>query len=115
MEVPVALVVFKSGYQPTPGLKKELQMHVRTTIGPIAVPETVYFVSKLPKTRSAKIMRRVVKAVVEGKPLGDVTTIEDETSVQEMKNAYGELQAEIGAVQYVLQRRIDMDCEVRWS
>ncbi len=69
--------------------------HVRTTIGPIAVPEAIYFVSKLPKTRSAKIMRRVVKAVAEGQPIGDVTTIEDETSVQEMKNAYGELQAEV--------------------
>jgi acetyl-CoA synthetase len=63
------------------------------------VPETIYFVSKLPKTRSAKIMRRVVRAVVEGKPIGDVTTLEDETSVEEMKNAYGELQAEISKSQ----------------
>lgn len=95
MQVPVAFVVLKPNYQPTPELRKELMTHVRNTIGPIAVPETIYFVSKLPKTRSAKIMRRVVKAVVEGMPLGDVTTIEDETSVSEMKNAYGELQAEI--------------------
>ncbi len=105
MEVPVAFVVLKSGYEPTPELKKELQMHVRNTIGPIAVPETVYFVSKLPKTRSAKIMRRVVRAVVEGKPLGDVTTIEDETSVQEMKNAYGELQAEIDASKAATEKK----------
>jgi len=95
MQVPVAFVVLKPNYAPTPGLKKELSNHVRTTIGPIAVPEAIYFVSKLPKTRSAKIMRRVVKAVAEGQPIGDVTTIEDETSVQEMKNAYGELQAEV--------------------
>jgi len=95
MEVPVAFVVLKSNYAPTPELRKELSNHVRTTIGPIAVPETIYFVSKLPKTRSAKIMRRVVKAVVEGKSIGDVTTLEDETSVEEMKNAFGELQAEI--------------------
>jgi acetyl-CoA synthetase len=95
MEVPVAFVVLKAGYNPTPELKKELSNHIRTTIGPIAVPETIYFVAKLPKTRSAKIMRRVVKAVVEGKPIGDVTTLEDETSVEEMKNAYGELQAEM--------------------
>jgi len=95
MEVPVAFVVLRPGFNPSPELKKELSNHVRTTIGPIAVPETIYFVSKLPKTRSAKIMRRVVRAVVEGKPIGDVTTIEDETSVEEMKNAYGELQAEI--------------------
>jgi acetyl-CoA synthetase len=95
MEVPVAFVVLKSGFDPTPELKKELSNHVRTTIGPIAVPEAIYFVAKLPKTRSAKIMRRVVRAVVEGKPIGDVTTLEDETSVEEMKNAYRELQAEI--------------------
>jgi acetyl-CoA synthetase len=95
MEVPVAFVVLKPNYSPTAELRKELSNHVRKTIGPIAVPETIYFVSKLPKTRSAKIMRRVVKAVVEGKSIGDVTTLEDETSVEEMKNAYGELQAEI--------------------
>lgn len=95
MEVPVAFVVLKPGYAPTPELKKELSNHVRITIGPIAVPETIYFVSKLPKTRSAKIMRRVVKAVVEGKSIGDITTLEDESSVEEMKNAYGALQSEI--------------------
>jgi len=95
MEVPVAFVVLKPGFNPTPELKKELSNHVRTTIGPIAVPETIYFVSKLPKTRSAKIMRRVMKAVVENKAIGDVTTIEDETSVDEMKNAYSGLQAEM--------------------
>ncbi len=95
MQVPVAFVVLRPGFDPTPELKKELYNHVRNTIGPIAVPETIYFVSKLPKTRSAKIMRRVVRAVVEGKPMGDVTTLEDETSVEEMKNAYSELQAEM--------------------
>ncbi len=96
MEVPVAFVVLRPGFNPTPELKKELSNHVRTTIGPIAVPETIYFVAKLPKTRSAKIMRRVVRAVVEGKPIGDVTTLEDESSVDEMKAAYAELQAEMG-------------------
>ncbi|MGA3108576.1 MAG: acetate--CoA ligase [Candidatus Bathyarchaeia archaeon] len=95
MEVPVAFVVLRPGFNPTPELKKELKNQVRNTIGPIAVPETIYFVSKLPKTRSAKIMRRVMKAVVENKAIGDVTTIEDETSVDEMKNAYSGLQAEM--------------------
>ncbi len=95
MEVPVAFVVLKPSHSPSPQLRQELSNHVRSTIGPIAVPETIYFVSKLPKTRSAKIMRRVVRAVVEGKSLGDVTTLEDESSVEEMKKAYGELQAEI--------------------
>jgi acetyl-CoA synthetase len=95
MEVPVAFVVLRPGFNPSPELKKELSNHVRTTIGPIAVPETIYFVTKLPKTRSAKIMRRVMKAVVENKSIGDVTTLEDETSVEEMKNAYSGLQAEM--------------------
>jgi len=95
MEVPVAFIVLKPGHEPTEQLRKELSQHVRTTIGPIAVPDAIYFVSKLPKTRSAKIMRRVVRAVVEGKPIGDITTLEDDTSVSEMKNAYAELQAEI--------------------
>jgi acetyl-CoA synthetase len=95
MEVPVAFVVLKPGFEPNDQLRKELSNHVRNTIGPIAVPETIYFVNKLPKTRSAKIMRRVVKAVIEGQAMGDVTTMEDETSLEEMKRAYGELQAEI--------------------
>ncbi len=99
MEVPVAFVVLRPGQMSSPELRRDIMDHVRKTIGPIAVPETIYFVSKLPKTRSAKIMRRVVRAVVEGKPLGDVTTLEDETSVEEMKKAYGELQAEIGTAQ----------------
>jgi acetyl-CoA synthetase len=95
MEVPVAFVVLRPGFNPSPELRKELAQHVRTTIGPIAVPETIYFVSKLPKTRSAKIMRRVMKAVVENKGVGDTTTMEDETSLEEMKNAYSGLQAEM--------------------
>jgi acetyl-CoA synthetase len=95
MEVPVAFIVLKPNYSPSEQLRKELSQHVRTSIGPIAVPENIYFVSRLPKTRSAKIMRRVVRAVVEGKPIGDITTLEDDTSVAEMKNAYADLQAEI--------------------
>jgi len=95
MEVPVAFVVLRPGFEPTAELRKELSNHIRTTIGPIAVPDAIYFVSKLPKTRSAKIMRRVMKAVVENKLVGDTTTIEDETSVEEMKNAYSSLQAEM--------------------
>jgi acetyl-CoA synthetase len=95
MEVPVAFVVLRPGFEPSEELRKQLSNHIRTTIGPIAVPETIYFVSKLPKTRSAKIMRRVMKAVVEGRTLGDTTTLEDETSVEEMKNAYSGLQEEM--------------------
>ena len=101
MEVPVAFVVLKPSYSASPQLRQQLSDHVRSTIGPIAVPEAIYFVTKLPKTRSAKIMRRVVRAVVEGRAIGDVTTLEDETSVEEMKKAYSELQAEISRTDVV--------------
>ncbi len=95
MQVPVAFVVLRPGREPSDKLRKELLNHIRITIGPIAVPEAIYFVDKLPKTRSGKIMRRVVGAVVQEKPIGDVTTLEDETSVEEAKRAYEELKAEM--------------------
>jgi acetyl-CoA synthetase len=94
-EVPIAFVVLKQGVVPNDELRKELKEHVRKTIGPIAEPAHVFFVTKLPKTRSGKIMRRLLKAVATGAPLGDVTTLEDETSVEEAKKAYEELRAEI--------------------
>jgi len=94
-EVPIAFVVLKHGVVPNDELRKELKEHVRKTIGPIAEPAQIFFVTKLPKTRSGKIMRRLLKAVATGAPLGDVTTLEDETSVEEAKKAYEELRAEI--------------------
>ncbi len=69
---------------------------VREKVGPIAVVDKVFFVSKLPKTRSGKIMRRVVKAVVTKAEVGDITTLEDEASVDEVKKAYEEFKAEVG-------------------
>jgi len=81
-EVPVCFVVLKNGKLPSDQLKKELIQHVRNTIGPIATPQEVHFVSSLPKTRSGKIMRRIVKAIVEGKIIGDVTTLEDGGSIE---------------------------------
>jgi acetyl-CoA synthetase len=97
-EVPIAYVVLKQGVVPNDELRKELKEHVRKTIGPIAEPAHIFFVTKLPKTRSGKIMRRLLKAVATGAPLGDVTTLEDETSVEEAKKAYEELKAEIGKI-----------------
>ncbi len=73
-------------------LKKEIANHVRKAIGPIAVPDEVYFVDSMPKTRSGKIMRRVLKAVASGQSLGDLTTLENEASVEEVKQAYENLQ-----------------------
>ncbi|GAI91303.1 unnamed protein product, partial [marine sediment metagenome] len=54
-------------------------------------PDEIYFVSKLPKTRSGKIMRRVLKAVANDATIGDLTTLEDEASVEEIVSAYQEL------------------------
>jgi len=99
-EVPVAYVVIKAGYQPTPQLRDELLRWVRDTVGPIATPSNLFFVTKLPKTRSGKIMRRLVRAVVTNQPLGDVTTLEDEASVEEVKRAYEEFKAEIEKLKY---------------
>ncbi len=97
MQVPVAFVVLRPGHKPSHRLRTELMNHIRKTIGPIAVPDAIYFVEKLPKTRSGKIMRRVVGAVASEKPIGDVTTLEDETSVEEAKRAYDELELEMKA------------------
>ena len=94
-EVPVAFVILRAGRESSDHLNRELRDWVRERVGPIASLKQIFFVSKLPKTRSAKIMRRVVQAVVSGKPVGDVTTLEDEASVDEVKGAYLDLKREI--------------------
>jgi acetyl-CoA synthetase len=94
-EVPVAFVVLRSGFSPSEELRAELVKHIRTTIGPIATPDAVVMVSKLPKTRSGKIMRRILKAVIVGAPLGDISTIEDEASVEDIKATYEELRKQL--------------------
>nr|WP_297437988.1 hypothetical protein [Thermococcus sp.] len=86
-EVPVAFVILKENCIPKEILKKELIDYVRETLGPIASPAEVFFVNKLPKTRSGKIMRRVLKSLASGKGLGDLSTLEDEASVEEIKRA----------------------------
>ncbi len=94
-EVPVAFVVLRSGFTPSDELRAELIKHVRTTIGPIATPDAVIIVNKLPKTRSGKIMRRLLKAVLTGAPLGDTSTIEDEGSIEDIKATYAELRKQL--------------------
>jgi len=86
-ETACAFVVLKGGVQPTDGLKQLLRDSVRKALGPIVVISDIHFVTKLPKTRSGKIMRRVIRAIITGKPLGDYSTIEDETSIQELQRA----------------------------
>ncbi len=87
----IAFVVLKSGLLPDVQLKEDLIQYIRKTIGPIATPDKLYFVEKLPKTRSGKIMRRLLKAITQNEITGDVSTIEDEASIDEIKKAIAEL------------------------
>jgi len=91
-ECVVVFAIPKQGVEPTPELKKSIKEHIRKVLGPVATPDEIYFVTKLPKTRSGKIMRRVLKAVASGTTIGDLTTLEDGTSVDEVKKAFEELQ-----------------------
>lgn len=86
-EVACAFVVLKTGFEPSDELKKELIQHVRKVMGPIVVIRDIQFVKMLPKTRSGKIMRRVMKKLWTGEDLGDLSTIEDGASVEEIKDA----------------------------
>jgi len=90
----VLFVTLKDGVEPTPALKRELTDHVRQVIGPLAAPEEVHFVASMPKTRSGKIMRRVLRAVASHQDIGDITTLEDEASVEEIKKALERLKEE---------------------
>ncbi|MHB8163952.1 MAG: acetate--CoA ligase [Methanoregula sp.] len=72
-----AFVILREGNHPSDNLKQDLLHHVRTTIGPIAMPHEIDFVDKLPKTRSGKIMRRVLKAKEMGIDPGDISTLEE--------------------------------------
>ncbi|MEO9276521.1 MAG: acetate--CoA ligase [Nitrososphaera sp.] len=91
-EVILAFIVLKEGVEPSSELKEELTNHIRKTIGSIATPDRMYFVSKLPKTRSGKIMRRLLKAVSTNEKIGDVSTLEDEATVDEIKFAFAYMQ-----------------------
>jgi acetyl-CoA synthetase len=72
-----AFVILRVGNSPSDKLKQDLIYHVRMTLGPIAVPQEIEFVDKLPKTRSGKIMRRVLKAKEMGMDPGDISTLEE--------------------------------------
>ncbi|MEM1627355.1 MAG: AMP-binding protein [Sulfolobaceae archaeon] len=78
-------ITLKPNYKPSQELEKELIEHLRKTFGPIAVVAGISFMNMLPKTRSGKIMRRVLKRLWTGEPLGDISTIEDEASIEEIK------------------------------
>jgi propionyl-CoA synthetase len=86
-EAIAVFVVVKEGITTGEALQKEIAALVRDKIGPIAVPRNIEFVRMLPKTRSGKVMRRVLKAITEGAKLGDLSTIEDGASLDEIKKA----------------------------
>jgi acetyl-CoA synthetase len=96
-EVISAFVVLKQGYEPSEELRKELLSTVRSELGPVAVVGEIKFVGILPKTRSGKIMRRVLRAVTLDRDPGDVSTIEDEGSVEEAREAWHQLKGEMKA------------------
>ena len=87
-EVIAAFDVLKNDQVPSDELLRALVDTIRHELGPIAVIGELNFVSLLPKTRSGKIMRRVLKAVVLDRDPGDITTIEDEGSVEEARRAW---------------------------
>jgi acetyl-CoA synthetase len=88
-----AFVALRAGHEPSEALRREVIATVRHELGPVAVIGHVSFVGMLPKTRSGKIMRRVLKAVALDRDPGDISTIEDEGSVDEARRAVEELRA----------------------
>jgi len=84
-QVPFAYVVLRKGYEGNDELKKNLMKHVAKAIGPTARPYDVMFVDDLPKTRSGKIMRRILKNIASGeKEIGDITTLKNPEIVAEI-------------------------------
>ena len=81
-------VTLKEGIEPSDTLKDELKKHVATKIGPIARPDDIFFTAELPKTRSAKIMRRLLRDIAEGRVLGDTTTLADPAVTARLKRQY---------------------------
>jgi len=81
----VGYTILVGGYEASDELRAELRAHVAMKLGPIARPRDVFLVPDLPKTRSGKIMRRLLRDVAEGKSLGDTTTLADETVVEAIR------------------------------
>jgi len=69
-------ITLKNGVEASDELGRELKQHVRTVVGPLATPDELEFVTSLPKTRSGKIMRHVVRARELGEPVGDMSTLD---------------------------------------
>lgn len=87
-EAVCAFVILRDGYEGTPELIDRLKKHVAVKIGPIARPDDIIITSALPKTRSGKIMRRLLRDIAEGRAIGDVTTLADPGAMQEIASTY---------------------------
>jgi acetyl-CoA synthetase len=95
-EAIIAFVVLKQNTKKSEDvLRAELIQTIRNGIGPIATPQQIYFVTKLPKTRSGKIMRRVLKAIASNEKVGDISTLEDGSAVKDVQDTFTELQKSI--------------------
>ncbi|MBA2267616.1 MAG: acetate--CoA ligase [Nitrosopumilus sp.] len=90
-ETIIAFLVLRKGVESSSHLDFEVNEHIKNTIGPIASAEKIYFVNKLPKTRSGKIMRRLLKSIVNNETIGDITTLEDEASIEEITHELQEI------------------------
>jgi acetyl-CoA synthetase len=87
-QVIVAFTTLKKGVKSSSKLLEELRKHVAKKIGAIARPEDIIFTAELPKTRSGKIMRRLLRNVAEGTVLGDTSTLADSSVVNQLKEQY---------------------------
>ncbi|MDG7050593.1 MAG: acetate--CoA ligase [Nitrososphaerota archaeon] len=94
-EVIIAFLVPKEGVSVNDLLKAAIVETIRKDIGAIATPQAIYFVSKLPKTRSGKIMRRLLKAIASNEKIGDISTLEDGAAVSEIQTAFDDLKKQI--------------------
>jgi acetyl-CoA synthetase len=83
-----AFVTLRAGHTPSGELRDELREHVAEKIGAIAKPDDILFSADLPKTRSGKIMRRLLRDIAEGRALGDTTTLADPSVVASLKDQY---------------------------
>ncbi|MGZ6339698.1 MAG: AMP-binding enzyme, partial [Candidatus Limnocylindrales bacterium] len=89
-----AFVILRSSAEPSEALAAELREHVAHKIGPIARPKQIMFTPELPKTRSGKIMRRLLRDIAEQRALGDVTTLADAGIVESIRDKAQSSQAE---------------------
>ena len=83
-----AFVVLRQGAQASKVLEDELKQHVAGKLGAFTRPDKVFFAAELPKTRSAKIMRRLLRDIAEGKVLGDTTTLADPSVLAQVRHQY---------------------------